>query len=232
MSREKYPHYYKHCPYEYVDPYRIMELFGVTDQAIGHAIKKLLVAGGRGHKDIEKDIKEAIVTLTRRVEMWEEDKPVEKHTVDDIYEKHNWEEGVDFTEDRFGYFNFTKSPKLENWPDTSDPVIWAKEFCKDNPEVDVAAAILWFSYALKKGKENELRSKDETPSYKINSVSYGTNTWDISNETDSMIEFGPRDSLGPFPKPVERIPELTDNQKQVIMDRIKRLNNGEKHEIK
>lgn len=75
MSREKYPHYYKYCPYEYIDVYRVLELFGVTDQAIGHAIKKLLVAGNRGQKNFEKDISEAIATLNRKLEMLEEGKP-------------------------------------------------------------------------------------------------------------------------------------------------------------
>lgn len=73
MSRENYPHYYKHCPYEYIDVYRVLELFGVTDQAIGHAIKKLLVAGNRGQKNFEKDISEAIATLNRKLEMMKED---------------------------------------------------------------------------------------------------------------------------------------------------------------
>lgn len=73
MSREKYPHYYKYCPYEYIDVYRVLELFGVTDQAIGHAIKKLLVAGNRGQKNFEKDISEAIATLNRKLEMMKEE---------------------------------------------------------------------------------------------------------------------------------------------------------------
>lgn len=75
---KEYNHYYKKVPYEYVDIYRVLELFNVTDPAIQHAIKKLLVAGGRGHKDIEKDIKEAIASLHRRIEMWEEDKTSHK----------------------------------------------------------------------------------------------------------------------------------------------------------
>ena len=73
MSREKYPHYYKFCPYEYIDVYRVLELFGVTDQAIGHAIKKLLAAGNRGQKNFEKDISEAIDTLNRKLEMMKEE---------------------------------------------------------------------------------------------------------------------------------------------------------------
>jgi hypothetical protein len=62
---EKYSHYYKKVPYDYVDVYRVLDIFNVTDPCIQHAIKKLLVAGGRGHKDIEKDVQEAIVSLER-----------------------------------------------------------------------------------------------------------------------------------------------------------------------
>jgi hypothetical protein len=54
--------------------YRILDLFDVVDQAIGHAAKKLLVAGGRGHKDIDKDIQDVIDTLERWKEMRLEDK--------------------------------------------------------------------------------------------------------------------------------------------------------------
>lgn len=56
-----------------VDIYRMLELFGVTDQALGHAIKKLIVPGMRGAKDRAKDVKEAIDTLLRWQEMRRED---------------------------------------------------------------------------------------------------------------------------------------------------------------
>lgn len=75
MSR-KHSHYFKDVSkLETVDVYRVLQLFGVTDQAIGHAVKKLLVAGGRGAgKDIGRDIQEAIDTLERWKEMGQEDK--------------------------------------------------------------------------------------------------------------------------------------------------------------
>lgn len=76
----KHSHYFKDVSHlEEVDVYRVLELFGVTDQAIGHAAKKLLVAGLRGVKNKEKDIKEAIDTLNRWVQMREEDKKENKH---------------------------------------------------------------------------------------------------------------------------------------------------------
>jgi hypothetical protein len=71
---KEYNHYYKKVPFEYVDVYRVLELFEVTDPAIQHAVKKLLVAGNRGHKDIDKDVREAIVSLNRWIEMREEEK--------------------------------------------------------------------------------------------------------------------------------------------------------------
>jgi hypothetical protein len=61
-----------------VDVYRVLELFNVTDQKIGHAIKKLLVPGGRGAgKDINQDVQEAIDTLRRWQEMRQEDQSAE-----------------------------------------------------------------------------------------------------------------------------------------------------------
>lgn len=73
--RQTYSHYHKPCKYTHVDVYRVLKLFDVTDPCLQHAIKKLLVAGGRGQKDISKDIQEAIVTLTRWQQMQEEEKP-------------------------------------------------------------------------------------------------------------------------------------------------------------
>ncbi len=73
-NERKHGHYYRDVSsLKTIDVYRVLELFGVTDQALGHAIKKLLVAGGRGHKDIDKDIQEAIDTLHRWQEMRAED---------------------------------------------------------------------------------------------------------------------------------------------------------------
>lgn len=73
----EHSHYFKDCPFDEIDVYRTLELFGVTDQTIGHAIKKLLVAGGRGAgKDIRKDVKEAADTLIRWQQMRNEDDQV------------------------------------------------------------------------------------------------------------------------------------------------------------
>lgn len=72
---KKHNHYFKDVTHlTTIDVYRVLELFKVTDQCIGHAVKKLLVAGGRGAgKDINKDIQEAIDSLLRWQEMRKED---------------------------------------------------------------------------------------------------------------------------------------------------------------
>ena len=70
----KHPHYKKPVAgLQFVDVYRVLALFGVTDPCIQHAVKKMLVAGGRGAKDISQDVQEAIDTLQRWQEMRRED---------------------------------------------------------------------------------------------------------------------------------------------------------------
>lgn len=71
----KHPHYFKDVSHlKTLDVYRVISLFGVTDSCLAHAIKKLLVAGGRGAgKDIHRDIQEAIDSLQRWQEMRQED---------------------------------------------------------------------------------------------------------------------------------------------------------------
>ncbi len=58
---------------DYIDVYRVLELFNVQSHAVGHAIKKLLCSGGRGAKDEAQDIQEAIDSLVRYQEMKNED---------------------------------------------------------------------------------------------------------------------------------------------------------------
>ena len=71
----KHAHYFKDVSQlKSVDVYRVLQLFGVTDPCLQHAAKKILVAGGRGQKDITKDVQEAIDTLKRWQSMQEEDK--------------------------------------------------------------------------------------------------------------------------------------------------------------
>ena len=75
--KENHNHYFKPCPYDTLDVYRVISIFGVTDPCIQHALKKLLCSGVRGHKDQEKDIQDVIDTLERWKEMRYEDDKVE-----------------------------------------------------------------------------------------------------------------------------------------------------------
>ena len=50
----------RHCV---VDVYRVLDAFDVTCPATAHAIKKLLCAGIRGHKDMEQDLNEAAQSI-------------------------------------------------------------------------------------------------------------------------------------------------------------------------
>lgn len=73
-AAEQHPHYYVDVTgLTRLDIYRLQELFETRYPAIDHAIKKLLVAGQRGHKDAITDVKDAIKSLNRWLEMRAED---------------------------------------------------------------------------------------------------------------------------------------------------------------
>jgi len=75
--KNTYNHYFKNTVHlNAVDVYRVLELFEVTHPCLQHAIKKLLCAGGRGAKDIEQDVQEAIDSLKRWKDMRREDELV------------------------------------------------------------------------------------------------------------------------------------------------------------
>lgn len=77
----KHNHYFKYVGHlKYIDVYRVLSLFGVTDEPVAHAIKKLLVSGNRGHKDKSKDIQEAIDSLKRFQQMVREDAKLKPKT--------------------------------------------------------------------------------------------------------------------------------------------------------
>lgn len=75
--KSTHSHYFKPCPYDTLDVYRVINIFGVTDPCIQHALKKLLCSGVRGHKDQSKDIQDVIDTLERWKQMRYEDDKVE-----------------------------------------------------------------------------------------------------------------------------------------------------------
>ncbi len=77
MRREepvKHSHYKKDVSHlKMIDVYRVLKLFSVTDPCEQHAVKKILCAGARGDKSQEQDIREAIDSLNRRLQMIAED---------------------------------------------------------------------------------------------------------------------------------------------------------------
>lgn len=71
---KKHSHYHKDVKHlDSIDVYRVLELFEVTNPCIQHAIKKLLCAGIRGAKSLEKDYGEAQDSIVRALEMIAED---------------------------------------------------------------------------------------------------------------------------------------------------------------
>lgn len=73
QAERKHSHYFKTIPCNQIDVYRVLAAFGVADPCIQHALKKLLVAGGRGTKDQSRDVQEAIDSLYRWQEMRREE---------------------------------------------------------------------------------------------------------------------------------------------------------------
>lgn len=55
--------------YVTIDMYLLMDLFEVSDHAVGHAIKKLFCPGARGAKTKQQDIEEAVWSLQRYLEI-------------------------------------------------------------------------------------------------------------------------------------------------------------------
>ena len=72
-SKQKHSHYKKGVAHlNVIDPYRIADLYDLHPCA-EHIMKKSLCAGGRGHKDLLRDIQDIIDTAERWKEMIEED---------------------------------------------------------------------------------------------------------------------------------------------------------------
>ena len=59
--------------YDYIDVYRVLELFKQTDPVLAHIAKKALCAGRRGHKDLAKDVQDIADSAKRKLEMLKED---------------------------------------------------------------------------------------------------------------------------------------------------------------
>ena len=52
-----------------IDVYDVLVAFDVTCPAMQHAIKKCLMSGQRGHKDVKQDKREAIQSIERSIEL-------------------------------------------------------------------------------------------------------------------------------------------------------------------
>ena len=59
-----------------LDPFRVAQIYGMEDFALQTILKKTLVAGNRGHKDLAQDLKDIICAAQRKLEMIEEDNRV------------------------------------------------------------------------------------------------------------------------------------------------------------
>ena len=74
MSEQNHEHYFKDVTHlKTIDVYRVLDLFGVLNPCVQHAVKKLLCSGQRGVKDTRQDVQEAITSLLRYLEMQTED---------------------------------------------------------------------------------------------------------------------------------------------------------------
>lgn len=70
----KHRHYYKDVSkLDTIDVYRVLSLYEVHNPCVQHAVKKLLCAGARGAKDHEKDLREAMDSIARALQMLAED---------------------------------------------------------------------------------------------------------------------------------------------------------------
>ena len=85
-KQQKHQHYKKDVRHiDYIDVYRIIDLYELHDPCFQHALKKILVPGARGHKDLTKDINDIIDTMQRKLEMMAENEKKKKKSVDMLY---------------------------------------------------------------------------------------------------------------------------------------------------
>ena len=71
---EKHNHYFRDCPYDKIDVYRIIDIFEITDPVAQHILKKCIATGKRGHKDVERDWQDIVDSAQRKIQMLAEDK--------------------------------------------------------------------------------------------------------------------------------------------------------------
>lgn len=61
--------YKKQCKGVTIDVYDVLKAFDVTNPALAHAVKKILMTGRRGYKDFKKDAHGAIEAICRAIEL-------------------------------------------------------------------------------------------------------------------------------------------------------------------
>ena len=66
--------YQRQVPGTIIDIYDVLKAWGVTCPATQHAIKKLLQPGERGHKDKLTDLREALASVERAIQMEEQER--------------------------------------------------------------------------------------------------------------------------------------------------------------
>ena len=66
--------YQRQVPGTTIDIYDVLKAWGVTCPATQHAIKKLLQPGERGHKDKLTDLREALASVERAIQMEEQER--------------------------------------------------------------------------------------------------------------------------------------------------------------
>ncbi len=74
----KHSHYFKDCPYDKLDVYRIISIYEIHCPVQQHVVKKALCMGNRGHKDMITDLQNIIDSCNRKLEMLEEDECIQK----------------------------------------------------------------------------------------------------------------------------------------------------------
>lgn len=79
LTQKKHSHYHKDVSHlTSIDIYRFCDLFDVRGP-LEHALKKIACAGGRGDKDYFQDLREAIDSIERAIEMRKEDEQKPNH---------------------------------------------------------------------------------------------------------------------------------------------------------
>lgn len=61
--------YIRHVKGVEIDVYDVLNAYQVTNPAIQHAVKKLLMPGARGHKTRAQDLGEALASIDRAIDL-------------------------------------------------------------------------------------------------------------------------------------------------------------------